>query len=1255
MKARPNKRPTIGFIIDLMESRYQQRVWPGIVAVAEENDFNLVIFPGKTSNWQGFDHQTSVIYEFIHKNNIDGLVIASGTLSTTMSHNEVVTFIKKFVPIPVVSLAIDIDDVPSIVVTNKEGMMEAVNHLIDHHHYRKIAFIRGPESNSEAEERFQAYLDSLSRHGIQIDYNRIANGDFTFNAGVEAMRQFVELRKLKLDAVVTANDDMARGVAHYCQQKKIRIPEDVALTGFDDVEEVQYYIPPISSVRQPLYEEARLATEMIVKAIQGKKMDQKTVIPARFVTRSSCGCLPELISQMQSKELMPPANFSALSKKEKHSHMLQTAIASTEDPKQKEAVRNWIEKTVIGLLSEDIKEFDLTKLLDEFNRTLIDDIWAGRDIRAWQNVISILTNFILDGVKDSVVLERMTRLLSGARLIIGDRMELVKVIDRFKLWTHMENFHYLMQKLINRISIDSLLKIVVEELPKLVPSFYLFLYEREWEHPHGHPWQVPESAKFMIGYSDNGVILPNVDNQFLHRDDFIPYFLFPKNRRYTMILKPLYFRDKHFGFIYCEMGEKQTIVYEILRLQISSVLNSSVLTSNEQIAEMELLEANLKLTESNRKLEEMDRLKTDFFSNISHELRTPLTLILGPIESLLAGDYGPNIQNTDEKIVSIYNNAQMLLKLLNTLLDFAKIEAGKMDLKLQKNDIFQLIKFYHSNIVAAAESLHIRITIETELEELIASVDRDLFEKAFFNLVSNSLKFTPEGGHISIILKQDPDKRYFSISIKDSGVGIAQDKLDKLFERFGKTGDSASGRFEGTGIGLAFTNEIVKMHKGEMKVESELGKGSTFTMILPVGGDGDKGKEVNRTLPEIKSTVLSELVLQNITVKKIIAQEGKKTLRSNKKTIILVDDNITLCQFVKSLLEKEFDVLFFTNGHSAYEMAKIEKPAIIITDIMMPETDGYALAKMVKSDPELHNTPLIFLTAKSEVEMKIEALEYGADDYISKPFHSRELIARVNNILKNKELESELIHKQKQIDSDFIQASLVQRSILTQPSFYKAISELDIDVQYLPMNGTISGDYYNISRQHSGSISILLSDTTGHGLQAALSTMQIDLLNKESLNMKYPDERLEYINKKLTEVMPTKNLISCFMIGILADKIYYSSASHPNQFLIRSDRTIVPLTSKGIMLGIQNDLTFELKEEKCGRGDVLFLFSDGIYEEFNANDEEFGLENLQKFIQEMPGDLSPETINRNVLKKVEEFRGGTPINDDITLICLKIR
>lgn len=155
--------------------------------------------------------------------------------------------------------------------------------------------------------------------------------------------------------------------------------------------------------------------------------------------------------------------------------------------------------------------------------------------------------------------------------------------------------------------------------------------------------------------------------------------------------------------------------------------------------------------------------------------------------------------------------------------------------------------------------------------------------------------------------------------------------------------------------------------------------------------------------------------------------------------------------------------------------------------------------------------------------------------------------------------------------------------------------------------------------------------------------------------MKYPDERLEYINKKLTEVMPTKNLISCFMIGILADKIYYSSASHPNQFLIRSDRTIVPLTSKGIMLGIQNDLTFELKEEKCGRGDVLFLFSDGIYEEFNANDEEFGLENLQKFIQEMPGDLSPETINRNVLKKVEEFRGGTPINDDITLICLKIR
>jgi two-component system, sensor histidine kinase LadS len=155
--------------------------------------------------------------------------------------------------------------------------------------------------------------------------------------------------------------------------------------------------------------------------------------------------------------------------------------------------------------------------------------------------------------------------------------------------------------------------------------------------------------------------------------------------------------------------------------------------------------------------------------------------------------------------------------------------------------------------------------------------------------------------------------------------------------------------------------------------------------------------------------------------------------------------------------------------------------------------------------------------------------------------------------------------------------------------------------------------------------------------------------------MKYPDERLEYINKKMTEVMPTKNLISCFLVNIFHDKIYYASASHPNQYLFRANGTFIPLMTKGIMLGIQNDLTFDMKEENIGKGDTLFLFSDGIFEEFNNRDEEFGLENLQSFFSGLIGEISPEAINRKLLKKLEEFRNGIPIHDDITLICIKIK
>ncbi len=1259
MKPKPSKRLTLGYITDILESRYQQRVIPGIKAGAEAEDANLIILPGKTHNWAGFDHQNTVIYEFIHRYNLDGIVVASGALAATMDQAEVETFVRNL-PVPVVSISIGFSGIPSILVTNKTGMKEAVNHLIHEHNYQRIAFVRGPETNPEAEERFQAYLECLSDHGIPADFSYISGGDFTKPAGILAMKRFLEERQLKPDAVVTANDDMATGVVKYCHQNGIRIPEDIALVGFDDIEESHYTIPPLSSVRQPLFEQARTAVETLIGSIRGHKTDERAVLPTHFVARSSCGCLPETVLKMSAREFTPPVELSTAPRQNRTGFLVRDVQALLPDPVQQQEAGEWIQSHLGPLLDSELKEFDLQKSLEAFHRYLIQDLRSNRSVDIWQNALTLMANYFLACVQDPAALDHVTLLFSGARLLIGGIQELSQGAQRYELWSNMEWFHYLIQKLINRVSIDSLLKIIIEELPSLVPGFYLFLYEREWEHVRGHDWTIPDSARFMVGYDAKGPILPDETNQYIHREDFIPFFMFPRDRRYTMILKPLYFRDKQFGFIYSEMGDQESIVYEIVRLQISTVLHASLLVSSEQIAELELLESNIKLTETNRRLEDLDRAKTAFFSNVSHELRTPLTLILGPVESILSGDRGPSVDSRDEMIRSIYHNAQRLLKLINNLLDFSRIEAGKMKLNIRRHDMNQLIRFYHSIIRSAAESRGLKIEFDARTVDLVACIDRDLFEKAFFNLISNALKFTPQGGLVRIVLERGDDPRVFSLSIQDTGAGIPKEKLDRLFERYGSNDPGSNRKYEGTGIGLSFAKEIVELHQGRLAVQSEPGRGSTFTMMIPLECETPLQNEVIRTLPEIKDYLLSDLVLSGNKQERPDGADGRSTgeegpEESRRKKILMVDDNPDMCRFVRNLLGAEYQVILADNGRAAFQKAREHRPDLIMTDIIMPEADGHELARMVKSDHDLRNTPVIFLTAKTELDMKIEALEYGADDYIAKPFNARELTARVRNILKGRELEQELIAKQKQIDADFLQASLVQKSILTPSSVFKSIPELEMDVQFLPLNGTISGDYYNISRIRNGIASILLTDTTGHGVQAALSTMQIDLLNKESQDMKYPDERLEYINKKLTDRQPSRNLFTGFLVNILPDRIYFSSASHPEQYLLRGRRTIIPLTTHGKIIGMDSATGFEMREEKIQGGDILFLFTDGAFEEFNPSGRTFGTESIEKYLRHEIEDESPEIINRNFLKKLESYRAGTPRNDDITLICVRFR
>jgi phosphoserine phosphatase RsbU/P len=379
----------------------------------------------------------------------------------------------------------------------------------------------------------------------------------------------------------------------------------------------------------------------------------------------------------------------------------------------------------------------------------------------------------------------------------------------------------------------------------------------------------------------------------------------------------------------------------------------------------------------------------------------------------------------------------------------------------------------------------------------------------------------------------------------------------------------------------------------------------------------------------------------------------------DKPVIMIVDDEPQNIELLEAfLVSEDYDIVRAVNGEDALEKLSVDQIDLILLDVMMPGMDGFEVIIRVRRHAKYRLLPIILVTALREKEDRVRGIEAGCDDFISKPVDKIELLARVRSLLRVKAYNDLLNEKQREIDLDFAQASLVQKTILTQKSVYGSIKGLEIDVQYLPMNGSISGDYYNISLMKDGIASILIADASGHGIQAALSTMQIDLLNRDSLVIEYPYKRMEQINWQLVERLSSKNFFTGFLVHLHHDRLYYSSAGHPPQLLIRpSSGEIVPLKARGKVIGIFDDCEYEMKEEKIAKGDVLFLFTDGLFEEFNSKWEEWGEEGVTSFLKSRMGELAEMPIDQwgqMLLDEMNRFCGGTMINDDITIVCIRM-
>jgi DNA-binding response OmpR family regulator len=513
-----------------------------------------------------------------------------------------------------------------------------------------------------------------------------------------------------------------------------------------------------------------------------------------------------------------------------------------------------------------------------------------------------------------------------------------------------------------------------------------------------------------------------------------------------------------------------------------------------------LAEQAAQLEEKSGKLKEMDKIKSRFFANISHEFRTPLTLIMGPLEQWLADCRD---KRQVEEMRMMLRNSQRLLTLINQLLDLSKLESGRMILQASQQDVIPFLK----GVVGSFESLvaqkELELVFQAEKESITLFYEAEKLEKIVVNLLTNAIKFTPAGGKVTVtaaecmpgndeseqkfcggpgggFTKEPPGRRrqeypngFLELKVCDTGIGIPKDQLPYLFDRFYQVGSSNDRERRGTGIGLALVKELVELLHGEVFVQSTQGKGSEFTMRLPLGkghlkpeevaagpqpASGGKGAE-SELANEQRAPGTQEITLRREAAKRspthvgpldppktFIDLEDETPVKDEEETgteeiekeeqekdiILVVEDNPDMRRFIRGPLEPHYNVVEAVNGREGIEKAKKIIPDLIVSDIMMTEVDGYELCERLKKDIKTSHIPIILLTAKASDESKLQGLQTGADDYITKPFNTKILLARIKNLIDLRRGLQEKIQREMVLQPSEIAVSSVDQEFMKE-------------------------------------------------------------------------------------------------------------------------------------------------------------------------------------------------------------------------------
>ena len=952
------KRFHFGVIFSTMDNTNQYDIWTGIVEYARKNDISLTAYFGTYQmTATDFVSHFETCFETVGNSvSLDGVIMFSGFIAHIIG-NETFEKYASGIPsrLPLISVSYVMPGIPSVIADNISGMYSAVEHLIQVHGKKNIAFVKGPNGHPEAENRLEGYKRALAANGIDFDEKYIFPGNFDNESGLNAVKKIFETPGFSVDAIAASNDVSAMGVLTGLKNYNISVPADCAVIGFDDDKGSASFIPSISTARQDFRRFGIISAELLLGRIKGKSVEKIINMPPVFIARQSCGCIekaflgaypaPVYEDSAKTNSLISYVSY-------KFKPLFQTIIP---EPK----IMKWAASLV-----ETMKEnpFSKEKFLRLFDEILISYSNFSGDFDIWDEALNILsTGAELHGGEVPGANAVRPTLIYAAAFVYNIRSKEnesreIAVNNRWMVRRVAGN-------LVLIFDIDSLAEELYKSLPSIsINSAIIGLYRSPVKS--GDPG-ADRSINTLIGFDgDKKFNIKNNNGRPILFSDYstIENFDFDGRRR-DLFFIPLFFKDEEFGTMLMPFDPDISVdTYETLRVNISAAVKGAELI-NEIKYQNDLLKSTIK------QANEASRAKSNFLSSMSHEMRTPMNAIIG---MTAIGKRASDASEKDYALNKIGDASSHLLGVINDILDMSKIEAEKLELSPVEFNFEEMMQrvIAFVNFRLEEKKHQFFVNIDKNIPRFIIGDDQRLAQ-VITNLMSNAVKFTPNGGKICLdasLTEMTGADCELRISVQDSGIGISPEQQAKIFEAFEQAETGTSREYGGTGLGLVIAKSIVELMDGKIWIESELGGGAKFIFTVKMqSGEQSarpiqaKDEDAGYTSGEFKGKRL--LLVEDIEI--------------NREIIITFLADTGIC------------IDCAENGQEALEMVKSSAGNydIIFMDIQMPKMNGYEATRAIRAMPGMRDlkTPIIAMTAnafKSDIEESIEA---GMDEHLRKP------------------------------------------------------------------------------------------------------------------------------------------------------------------------------------------------------------------------------------------------------------------------------